>query len=35
MLIDDKTTVRDGTEPDFVVAFALPLEATVVIQKQS
>jgi hypothetical protein len=32
-LIDDKSSVRDRTEPDLVVAFALSLESTVVVQQ--
>jgi hypothetical protein len=32
-LIDDKTAVRDRTEPDFVVAFAVSLETTSVIHQ--
>jgi hypothetical protein len=33
LLINDKPKLRDWTEPDLVVAFALSLETTVVIQQ--
>jgi hypothetical protein len=32
--IDDKASLRDRTEPDLVVAFALPLEATAVREEK-
>jgi hypothetical protein len=31
LLIDDKVPIRNRTEPDLVIAFALPIEATGVV----
>jgi hypothetical protein len=33
LLIDDKSAIRDRTEPNLVVAFAVSLEPTIVIHQ--